>query len=294
MNDQIYNPINRPSLVFFKNWLNDDITTNTKYWHILYTEDEKIKKNAIKELRTYFNSIHEPVKKYLRNIISDDLHPFKINSKDDPAYGYPHMLENITLQGYFGEILTGIFIENNELFSITGWEVPMHIFQTHTVAIQHLEEIKQTKTTVRKLPGHTGEDCIGFKRNEEGKIIKIIFGESKCTQAHNATLIKENHEKLNNEYIKPVNLKFIIEGLKPYEGIPEINDWLNSLKDLYLSRSKIERCNLSCYLCGQKPIRNATWIDKNRPHSVYKSKRQLTSLEVHLNDVENIVKSVYK
>jgi hypothetical protein len=66
------------------------------------------------------------------------------------------------------------------------------------------------------------------------------------------------------------------------------------LRELYFEEGKIERCDLSVYACGQFPVRKKTWIPTKQPHQSYTATRELTSVEVHINDLINKIHNLYK
>lgn len=54
-----------------------------------------------------------------------------------------------------------------------------------------------------------------------------------------------------------------------------------------------ERYDLVSYICGQHPVRNNTWLSPDKVHEKYIVGRRLEAVEIHLNEVENLVKTVY-
>lgn len=57
--------------------------------------------------------------------------------------------------------------------------------------------------------------------------------------------------------------------------------------------TQYERYDLVSYICGRHPKRDGVWLPTEKPHASYKAKRRLEAVEVHLYDVENLVREVY-
>ena len=266
------------------------------YFHLLLTENVTARPQILNELVEYFESAYQPVKLYLRDILSDDLHPLGPQDDFDPAQGFPKTLEAITLQGYFGEILTGIIAEHYEHFGSSRWEVPIFLFHTHVVAFQQLELARQTGRAVGCLPGRTGDDCVAFERDGQGDVTRIMICESKCTQNHSSGLISDNLEKLSAANLIPIDLLRIIEALKLYDEDDYARQWAMSLKKLLLlpPNPRNERCDLSGYVCGQAPRRKATWISQGTIPDKYSGGRKLKAVETHLEKVDELVKVVHQ
>jgi len=287
----------KPALTKLHKWLaelrNDD---GNKYLHILLKEEANIPDDVWDELFVFIDHAHEGARSSLRAPLGESLNPLMLGTKIDPAYGYPHKLNIIALQGFFGEILTGIIAESYETFGSSAWEVPVYLFRTHVTAFQQLEEIKQTDEWDKVILGRTGDDGLAFERGEDGGIIRWMACEAKCTSSHNATLINDNHEKLAHSVVtKPVDLLRTIAALQDYVDDDYSRDWIQSLRELYFDseNKKIERCDLSVYVCGKMPVKNPTWISTDEPHKTYTAKRKLTAVEVHITDIVTKIRSLY-
>lgn len=265
------------------------------YTHLLLQEKSNERNRIIQELAAYVNAAHEPAKRHMRKLISDSLHPFKLAPEVDPADGYPEALGPITLQGYFGEIFSGIVAENYKHFGSNSWEVPAYIFQTHAVAFEQLELAKQTGHKVKEVPGRTGDDCLAFEMDADGKILRFMVCEAKCTRNHDAKLIQDNHEKLSLPNLRPISLLRVKEALKDLDNDLYTNKWIDALTQLYLGNFvNKQRCDLSCYICGKKPKLSETWIPKAKPHEGYTGKRNLVSVEAHLDDIADLIQLAYR
>jgi len=285
----------KPPLTKLHEWLTYSRTDDgKKYLHILLTELSNIPDTVWEELHAYIDHAHEGARSALRMPLGESLNPIMHGTKTDPAYGYPHKLNIIALQGFFGEILTGIIAENYEMFGSAAWEVPVYLFRAHITAFQQLEEIKQTDEWEKMIFGRTGDDGLAFERDEDGNVIRWMACEAKCTARHNPTLIKDNHEKLaQSSVVKPIDLLRTIEALQDYVDDEFSQDWIESLRKVYFEKEKIDRCDLSVYVCGKLPIQKKTWISAGKPHKNYTAKRKLTATEVHIADLVTKIQELY-
>ena len=200
-----------------------------------------------------------------------------------------------TLKGYFGEAMAGIFAETIPPFGKDEWTVPAYLFRFHSVAFQHLELLKQTGGAATPIPGRTGDDCLAFRRADDGTIVASLLCEAKCLAGHNAQKINEAHEKSSLANAIPVDLFQLIEILNDSKS-PGAVQWVNSLRQLALSRGGkgYERVDHITYICGQKPKKGKTWIPSDKPHTKYTGGRKLHVVEVHLTDVDQLVERIYE
>jgi hypothetical protein len=119
-----------------------------------------------------------------------------------------------------------------------------------------------------------------------------LYCEAKCTTDHDSELIADAHEKVSNAV--PVDFPRIIEILKERPD-PLSSHWRKLLQQLWLSETwqQCERVDLVSYVCGRSPVQKPTWISIEKPHSKYTATRRLETVEIHLTDVESLIKSVY-
>lgn len=288
--------VNRAKLTKLRDWLAESRSEipEKSYCHLLLTERPEVRDLIINELAEYFYAAHEPARMLLRNLAQDSLHPLGSLSQPDSTSGYPEQLHPTTLQGYFGEVFAGIVSEHYELFGSSSWEVPAFLFHAHDVAFQQLELGRQTGERVKHVPGRPGDDCLAFERDGNGDILRVMFCEAKCTTNHDTGLIRDSFVKLSLPNICPVDLLRVVEALRQFPENKAIEGWISALRTLYFNQRMLEeRCDLSSYVCGQRPIRKQTWISTSKPHSSHTAKRQLTSVEVHLDGVRELVSEVY-
>lgn len=283
-------------VVSIKNWLKNEVTDNKNisYRHnLIYENNINIRKNTIAELKPLVQIIHDDTRFKLRELFQDDLDPLdQWNETEDPAAGYPEVLDLTTLKGYFGEIFSGIIAENFQPFDEDRWRVPLFSFRFHHTAFDQLELYRQTGKMKKATYGRTGDDCVAFVLNK-GIIEKVLFLEAKCTASHSSEMINDAHTKISSEYTVPVETLRIVEALKYYRNTKkEADDWIKALRDLYRAR-KVIRFDCVSYVCGKKPSRNKSWIKNTTPNKNYLGNRELEVVEVHINDIDSLVKEIY-
>lgn len=153
----------------FLNWLKHTLvgtSSDQRYRHSLLKEDQTQHSKTINELRQYVQEAHEDARCHLRELAGYSLDPFEeCVVDDDPAKGYPECLHIITLKGYFGEIFAAIIAQHFSPFGVENWEVPAFLFRFHLVEFQHLEAINQVGGEIKRRPGRTGDDFLGFQRD---------------------------------------------------------------------------------------------------------------------------------
>lgn len=272
--------------------------TKKKYRHRILKEDIANRPLALEELKKIVNIAHDDARLRLRNAFDNTLDPLlgEGESSYDPAEGYPHIFDMKTLKGYFGEIFSGLIVENYAPFGDERWKVPVFSFRYHEIAFDQLEMMMQTGEKINTIPGRTGDDCLAFVL-EDDQIIKILFCEAKCTAASHESMISSAHEKISGTNIIPVEIRRMIELLRDYDG-DEVLKWRKALWKLRVKDEiqENQRFDLVSYVCGKSPVRPVTrtsWIPSQEPHKSYSVNRSLEAVEVHLNDVEGIIREVY-
>jgi hypothetical protein len=292
-------------------WLTSSLTKSPdmRYRHRMLMEDKNQRVFILDELKTIVHKAHEDARQHLRDVAGTSLDPLSFYSSTtssdiisnsplptnfDPSKGYPESCHLHTLKGYFGEIFAGIIAENYDPFEEQDWEVPAFLFRFHLTEFQQLELLRETERQCKIQPGRTGDDCLAFRRAKDGRIIQLIVCEAKCTKSHNVNMITDAHKKLSETNTKPVDLLRLIEILREYDD-PESQGWVEALRQLYIgpTDASYERCDLLSYVCGQRPIRKTTWLSVDVPHNLYSGDRRLEVVEVHLCDVEDLIKEIY-
>lgn len=287
-----------PSFPEITSWLTVTVQTDAgkRYQHALGQENGAKRSTILPCLQALVSNAHEDARNRLRRLVNGSLEPLSTPRPRDPAKGYPERLHIQTLKGYFGEILAAAVAENLGPFG-KAWEVPAYLFRYHLVEFQQLAMVNQTGAGAAVRPGRTGDDCLAFLRDGNGDIMAVLFCEAKCTASHDAGLIGEAHEKSSLPNLLPVDLLQVIEVLEESTA-PAAAKWVVALRSLYFKGPSppvpYERFDQVTYVCGRKPVQGGkTWIPSEKPHDKYKGGRRLHVAEIHLSDVEELVKKVY-
>jgi len=281
-------------------WLTVEVQTASagRYEHALAEENGAGRPAIMPRLRVLISDAHEDARLRLRRLASGSLDPLAEPDERDPADGYPQRLHIQTLKGYFGEILAGAVAENLHPFGIKDWEVPAYLFRFHLVEFQQLDMMDQTGADAELRPGRTGDDCLAFSRDADGDIVAVLFCEAKCTANHDAGLIADAHEKSSLPNLLPVDLLQVIDVLED-SAEPAAARWVDALRRLYFKGpnpgSDYERLDQVTYICGRSPVKPGrnNWISPDKPHVKYTATRRLHVAEIHLSDVEALVKDAY-
>lgn len=267
-------------------------TVSGKDWHhVLLVENTEEREEFLPSLRAYAEWAHKPAVRRLRAPFQESLEPD--GSLADPAAGYPAALDAITLQGYLGELIAGAVASH---CSHVGeeWEVPAYLFHGHDLAFHELDRINQTGGKSKKIFGRTGDDCLAFRRDDQGRVTGVMHCEAKLTKSHDSKMIKENLKKLSEGLPRPVDIQRVIEALRYLDGDDLIEGWILSLQEYYFAGDPEERVDMSSYACGKHPVKDPTWIDLTKHPAEHTADRWLVAVEVHLQDVSDLVTKVYK
>ena len=281
----------------FSDWLHNSVTESSdkKYRHRLFKEHPGKHRDILSELTLYVQNAHEDARYRLRKLAENSLDPLDPKPTFDPAAGYPEIFHIQTLKGYFGEIFAGLIAEHFSPFGEDGWKVPAFLFRFHGVEFQQLELLRHTGGTADLRPGRTGDDCLAFTLDKEGEITRFIYCEAKCTPSHDTTMIADAHKKVG-ESVFPVDLPQILEILQLRTDTVS-RAWVRAVYHLWLESTehKSEHCNMVSYICGVSPVRGGrlAWLPTDKPHEQYKAQRRLEAVEIHLPDVEQLIREVY-
>lgn len=272
-------------------WNKVDVTPDKRYRHRVIKENPSRRSQIIVELTAYVQAAHEDARNRLRKIAYNPLDPLGFVPNCDAAEGYPALLHMQTLKGYFGEIFAGLIAEYLSPFGVSNWKVPAYLFRFHLVAMQHFERIRRTGEPAHPIPGRTGDDCLAFQMNDQGEIISALYCEAKCTQDHDTGMIAEAHEKVSQAVI--VDIPQLIEVLQDKDD-PDSVRWVDALRQLEFGEPdpQFERYDLVSYVC-RAPKRNDNWLSPDNPHPKYIGGRKLEAVEVHLPNVEELIRVVY-
>lgn len=286
--------------VYFE-WLPGNTThaPKTKYWHLLCKENEYKRTDAIEALKKQICEAHQDARDRLRQIEGYELDPYGNSNIPDPAKGYPEVFDEITLMGYFGEILTGLLVQEFNPFGISGWTIPAYLFRYHGDEFRHLEKIHQgnvDKGRKARRIGRTGDDNLAFCMDQNGNITHTLFCEAKCLQTSNESTIKGAHKKINEPSLIPLDRQQLIEVLLSSKRLDK-DKWVLALRQLGQKPvSAYKKMNLVGYICGNAPSNKrsrTSWIPADRPHSDYKDKHHFQVFEAHIPNILDLVKQVY-
>ena len=287
-------------------WLVNSLTPSEDgyYHHRKLEEQLESRLDAIEELKAIVYRAHEDARNCIRNTIGieNSLDPWGEKATPGTEHfsieSYPKKLPINTLKGYFGEIFAGLIAENFSPFE-QEWEVPVFLFRYHELAFDCLDQMRQGITPSEHIVGRHGDDCLAFQRNDNGKIIRSLSCEAKCTLGHEKGMINDAHIKASSQVLVPTSFNQIIKVMSAYsDEDSSAAAWVDALRQLYLVNSDTadyERCDLVSYICGLPPVRTTTEIIPTlAPHKNYTGGRRLEAVETHLHDVEGLVGQVYE
>ncbi len=274
-------------------WLPASLTDNGNYRHRRIDEKPEARDAGLRALQELVERAHDDARAHLATLAGISLDPF-----DGPnsirAFSYPDDLHTTTLQGYLGEILAGIVAENYASHE-RQWEVPAFLFRFHSAAFQALERRRQLGGAATSIPGRTGDDCVAFVREPDGRIVEWLMCEAKCSLGHDSHLISKGHEQLSLEFRAPVDLLQLIEILEG-SADPDATDWVDALRSLFQEasgRDGAQRLDLFMYVCGDSPKNSDAWLPTTAPHAKYTRSGPLEAVELHFESVEDVLRFVY-
>lgn len=283
-----------------KTWLTTEVqlAADGTYVHVLGKELDAAQRPAhLPRIRAIVSRAHDDARARLRRLATGSLDPLPGTAKSDAVDGYPQRLHIQTLKGYFGEILAGLAAEHLHSSDEQRWEVPAHLFRFHLVEFQQLAVMAQTGDGAGIRPGRTGDDCLAFRRDVNGRILAALFCEAKCTADHDADLINKAHEQSSRPNPVPVDLLQLIEVLEDSSD-PTAPQWIEGIRQLFWGRPAegYERQDQITYVAGREPKKAGSkcWIPFDKPHEKYTGGRPLHVFELHLDDVESLIRDVYE
>jgi hypothetical protein len=259
-------------------------------------EQSAARAKGVEELARLVREAHRDQRERMERLVQRSLDPLDPQAVGDPLrVVYPDDLDTITLQGYFGEVVAGLVMENYEPHG-KQWIVPAFLFRNHVAGVQALERRRQLGGPPRGTVGRTGDDALAFRIDEEGHVCEWLFGEAKCSHTHSSKLIREGHAQLSVPIWLPVDLMQLIEILER-RGTPRDLMWAAALQELFLTEPSTAppRADLFVYVCGRRPARarRKTWMSASAPHANYTAGNPLEAVEVHLNDFDGVMNGVY-
>lgn len=277
----------------FSCWLSSIITVSADQRYRHHFLSEQCDKQAIifEELKVYVQRAHEDAKSRLRKLDGYTLDPLNFFTSQDPVRRnrYPEALHIDDLKGCFGEVLAGLVAEHFSPFGIDEWKVPAFLFRFHLPAFQRLEQLSPSREEAKKVPGRPGDDCLAFQMDTKGDIVRLLYCEAKCTASDKpGDRISDAHKKVSN--VEIVDISQLIDVLLDKED-PDARRWIWALRQLRdkIGISKCERYDLVNYVCNHQPKR----LPLDQPHKSYTASRKLEAVEIHLCDVEDLIRKVY-
>lgn len=281
----------------FRGWLTS-ILTNVRadYQHRIAREEAAGRAAALPHLKQFLVDAHADAKSHIRAVAGISLDPLSPAPAFDPAAGYPEQLHEITLQGYFGEALTGLLVQLFPPFGLNDWEVPAFLFRFHNVAFEQLELAQQAGGRVGRIPGRTGSDCLAFRRESPTKIVSFLNCEAKCTQDHSSNIVADAHAQVGKGTARaPASILQVIDVLSGRQDQAS-KDWVEALRKFRMRPTvrPNERYDFICYVCGRRPTRRGSWLSRIGPHRKYSGGRNLEVVEVHINGVQGLITAAYQ
>lgn len=205
------------------------------------------------------------------------------------------VFDNRTLQGYFGETLTGLIVLGFSPFEISGWEIPVFLYRHHIHAYNTFEKWQQSGKLPKAMVGRAGEDNIAFLKDANDIITTELRCEAKCTTSHDSNLINEAHNKFDDSTNVSAEITRIIMILRDYRSDETAEKWIKALQ-IYPWQPNTKTHHFICYVCQdtpQTPKDRISWIYPDKLNENYKSLRPLQAVEVHLSDVAQLIRAIY-
>jgi hypothetical protein len=275
------------------------LTESPRYTHMLIHEVEAYRSAAIPLLARYARRGHEEAKARLATFVGDVNDPRRANrgTYANALSFYPRHCEELTCQGFFGELLAGLLVELYSPHAI-DWQIPAFCFYAHDLLFQELLIAAAAGTMPRRAMGHFGDDCLAFSlTSDQTAVHKILICEAKCTTDHSSSLIADAHAKISTQPIEATTiwLQTMIDSLLT-RGDAHSRYWVPILRSFKDSPdfSEQNRRDLVSYSHGRRRARvGKTWISTGQRHVNYEARRELAVLEVHLNEVRSLVADTY-
>lgn len=280
-----------------KKWLSENITirddNNYRYKELKEVE-KSMREKAINRISEELRSAHESAKNRYANAFRRSLKPFgdKENTPQKVLSEYPEGLPLQTKKGYFGEVWAGIVVQEMSPFDLEGWRVPVYLLEFHGEAFQYLNrKIKGDIEQDKNVPGRTGDDCLAFRFDDEGKVEGVIFCEAKVRKGHDSRGLKDAHNKVSEAI---ADIRRTLELLKEKDG-GSYNEMAESIEKEYLEGDIVEkRFDFISYSCGKFPSNTKVWSNKEVYFSEYSRGGPLEVTELHFKNINKLVSEVYK
>jgi hypothetical protein len=285
-----------PDIEVLKAWLPQSTTKSDKYQHFLIQESADLRNSAIPLVARYVARAHGPAIRRLRNILGNPFDPRIAARRNAVLANYPKGSDDTTMQGFFGEIISGLLAELY-LPGNKKWRIPAFCFHSHDLLFDEL--IRQGSGRTRKrVIGRFGDDSIAFSLNKDRTAIsRILLSEAKLTTDHDSTLIAVAHTKLNDQPIESstISLAQLVDALKLQDDSEITALWALWIQEFRDSErfAETNRFDAVTYAHGRRPKKKNTWICTNSPHEEYNTTRHLSVLEVHFTEPVDLARTIY-
>lgn len=263
---------------------------SSSYEQCFLEEDATRRPHDLEPLRSYVQKAHDDVRQHFATLAGVSLS--SVSRPPSIADIYPRECSLTNKKGYFGEIFAALIAESYHPFSIQ-WEVPAFIFRFHECQIQALQRNLDDGVKVTRVPHRTGDDCVAFVFDDDGKITDVLLCEAKCTAKHDRKLLREAFKQLSRPNTKPVDLLRYVAVLQDKNTV-DSHAKAKAIQEYYRGGYKPKRYDLVCYLFGAKPKKRPSWIDPLKPHAAYTAKRPLCAAEVFISGVDAMALGVHK
>jgi hypothetical protein len=288
-----------------KDWLTCQTTESDSgnYFHRHMEEQLCSRAEIIEEFKELVSAVHDDARNRLRSIYGIENTLDSLGELPTPGTesfivdDYPSRLPLDTLKGYFGELFGAVVAENFNPFD-EDWVVPALLFRYHDLAFAWLEQLRQGANPSSNLVGRHGNDCLAFQMDEDGRIVRSLVCEAKCTSLHQNKMLNDAHSNTSEAVLVPTSYLQLIEILKQYADTDSrAAEWVDALRQLRAVTSATptyERCDLVTYVCGLPPAEAETEIIPcQSPHPLYQGGRRLEAVEACLHDVEGLIEQIY-
>lgn len=256
------------------------------------------------EIDLYIHEAFEDARRRLRQGFEDALSPFN-DPHIDPAANYPALLHEVTLKGYFGEILAGLAVEHWGAHGQIDWVVPAFLFRFHDVEFRHLDQINEriraggihyADAAGQIQPGRTGDDGLAFRINGANVITDVLTLEAKCRSRNDNAAIEAAHRTLAEGSPRPPGIRELISLLSEYDS-PAAQTWQEALLRLWSGGyATAARHDGVTYACGQVPRQAGRigWMRDDAPHAVYTIERNLEGMEFQFENIEAVITALFR
>lgn len=243
------------------------------------------------QLRAYLERAHKDARDVFQESFCSTLDPVV-------DFEYPRSMPLDAKKGFFGEALCGVIAETMEIVGRRRWTIPVFLFRLHGEAEEYLWRLITGESVKGKVPGRSGSDFIAMCLDAEGSIQAFLVGEAKCHQRLNITQAREALEKLGREGPLPVSLSQVKRILKDTDAVAHAGTIKAIEKILVQARQRqfqVPRTDLFLLMFADPAVKDysAPRISEDDKKACYTCGRPLHVVEFHVEDAEEMIKSLY-